>query len=89
MGGSVYVQWMKLSDWVTVDGWENTPGSFDGIYKNIILPEMRAQKDPRLLDYWDMKMKKAADEASRSKLAFDLDKYQLAADARDVMGKGG
>ena len=75
MGGSVYVQWMKLSDWATVDGWENTPGSFDGIYKNIILPEMRAEKDPRLLDYWDMKLKKAADEANRSKLAFDVDKY--------------
>jgi len=73
--GSLYVQWMKIGEWTQVEKWEGTPGSFDGIYKNVILPEMRLEKDPRVLDYWDMKLKMAADEANRSHLAFDVDKY--------------
>lgn len=75
LDGSLYVQWMKIGDWTQVEKWEQTPGSFDGIYRNIILPQMRLEKDPRLLEYWDMKMKMAADEAARTRLAFDADKF--------------
>jgi hypothetical protein len=38
--------------------WEMIPGNQGGIYNAIILPEYRASKDPRLLDYWDMKIRK-------------------------------
>jgi len=38
--------------------WESVPGNLDGIYNGIILPEFRANKDPRLLEYWDMEMRK-------------------------------
>jgi hypothetical protein len=75
LAGSIYVQWQKLIEWVTMDKWEGTPGNFDGIYENVILPEMRETHDPHLLDYWDMMMQKKADEANRSRLAFDVDKY--------------
>ncbi|HEX5177039.1 MAG TPA: hypothetical protein VFV83_08420, partial [Chthoniobacteraceae bacterium] len=37
--------------------WEMVPGNVDGIFQKIILPELRAQHDPRLLEYWDMKIK--------------------------------
>jgi hypothetical protein len=60
---------------VNVENWEGSPGDFDRIYEKVILPEMRLQRDARLLDYWDMMMQKKADEANRSKLAFDVDKY--------------
>jgi hypothetical protein len=30
--------------------WELTPGNVDGIFQKIILPELRAQHDPRLLE---------------------------------------
>ena len=46
LGGSVVVQWLKLGEWVTVAGWEETPGNFDGIYEKIILPELRAPARP-------------------------------------------
>jgi len=39
-------------------GWEFVPGNVNGIYSAIILPEYRAEKDPRLLDYWDMVIRK-------------------------------
>ncbi len=39
-------------------GWEPVPGNVNGIYTTIILPEFRAAKDPRILDYWDMVIRK-------------------------------
>lgn len=42
-------------------GWEPVPGNVDGIYRSIILPEFRASKDPRLLEYWDMVLKRDAE----------------------------
>jgi hypothetical protein len=43
-------------------GWEPVPGNVDGIYRSIILPEFRATKDPRLLEYWDMVLKREAEK---------------------------
>ena len=55
--------------------WENSPAGLDGIFLKIILPELRDQKDARVLDYWDLKLKKEADAASRSRLAFEIEKF--------------
>ena len=41
--------------------WEPVPGNVDGIYKNIVLPEFRATKDPRLLEYWDLMLRRQAE----------------------------
>lgn len=38
--------------------WEPVPGNVKGIYSAIILPEFRETKDPRLMDYWDMMLRK-------------------------------
>jgi hypothetical protein len=75
LAGSPVVQWLKLKEFVNPPQWENNPGDFDGIFNNIILPELRAQKDPRLLEYWDMRLKKEADAASKQKLTFAVEKY--------------
>jgi len=75
LGSSIYVQCQKLMDWVNVENWEGTPAEFDGIYEKVVLPEMRDERDPHLLDYWDMMLQKKADEANRTRLAFDVDKY--------------
>lgn len=56
-------------------GWEDNPGNYDGIFNSIILPELRAQRDPRLIEYWDMRLKKEAEIATKQKLTFNLDKY--------------
>ncbi len=75
LGGSIVVQWLKLGEWVNVDHWEGTPGNFDGIYEKTILPELRAQRDQRVLEYWDMKIKREGDRAAKSKLEFEHDKF--------------
>src|SRR3954470_366223 len=55
--------------------WEGTPGNFDGLYLNILLPEMRNQKDIRLLEYWDNKIKREGEAATRSQKTFEIDKF--------------
>ena len=75
LGGSIVVQWLKLGEWVNVEKWEGTPGNFDGIYEKTILPELRAQRDQRVLEYWDMKIKREGDNAAKSKLEFEHDKF--------------
>lgn len=60
--------------------WEYSPGSVDGIYETIILPEFRARKDPRLLEYWDMMLKR---EARRmADVTLDVEKCEWAAGKR-------
>jgi hypothetical protein len=56
-------------------GWESTPGNFDGIYQNILLPEMRALKDVRIIEYWDNKIKREGEAATRSQKTFEIDKF--------------
>ena len=77
VNGSVAAQVLKITDLMNVDKWEMNAGSVDGIYSHIILPELRALRDPRLLEYWDMKLKHDADAATRTKLAFETEKYNL------------
>ena len=75
LGGSIVVQWLKLGEWVNVEKWEGTPSNLDGIYEKTILPEMRVQRDQRVLEYWDMKIKREGDNAAKSKLEFEHDKF--------------
>jgi hypothetical protein len=75
LASSPVVQWMKLADFVNPEKWEKQPGNLDGIYTQIILPEMRAERDPRIVDYWDYKLKQEGEAAVKTKLAFDLDKF--------------
>lgn len=58
-----------------VSSWEGTPGNFDGIYQAILLPEMRNQKDIRLLEYWDNKITRERDAVNRTKKDFEIDKF--------------
>lgn len=90
LAGSAFVQWAHIDDLISQiapmkkrgapaaeEGsttWEGTPGNMDGIYTTILLPEFRAAKDVRVLEYWDNKLRQETDAASRTKLAFDLEK---------------
>ena len=51
--------------------WEAVPGNVNGIYSAIILPEFRATKDPRLLDYWDMMIRKNQESIYAGMPTFD------------------
>jgi hypothetical protein len=65
---------MHADDLVKVDKWEMSPGDVDGMFNSIILPELRAVHDPRVFEYWDMKIKKES-EAVKNKPAFDQEKF--------------
>lgn len=52
-------------------GWEPVPGNVNGIYSAIILPEFRDSKDPRLMDYWDMMLRKSQESIYAGMPAFD------------------
>jgi hypothetical protein len=81
VGGSPVARWLQLGDLLGEDSkkrgggnggggnaWEFTPGNVDGIFNNIILPEFRANKDPRLLEYWDLRIKQETERAAEKKL---------------------
>ena len=75
VNGSVAAQVLKIVDLLTIEKWEMSAGNLDGIYTNIILPQLRDARDPRLLEFWDMKLKRESDTAARTKLAFEIDKF--------------
>ncbi len=52
-------------------GWEPVPGNVNGIYNAIILPEFRDTRDPRLMDYWDMMLRKSQESIYAGMPAFD------------------
>jgi hypothetical protein len=76
IASSIFVVWKQVQDYVSsVDNWEMVPGNVDGIYQKTILPELRRVKDPRVLEYWDMRMQRDEDNASKSGRNFDLTKF--------------
>jgi ATP-dependent Clp protease adaptor protein ClpS len=80
--GSPPVKAMRADEMIKVEGWEMTPGNVAGIFKATILPELRAMKDPRVLEYWDMQLKKEA-EAVKNKPTFDQERF--ARDRRPIL----
>jgi hypothetical protein len=75
LAGSPVVKWMNLTDVVNVPKWETNPSDLDGIFDKVALPEFRLEKDQRALEYWDLRMKREADAATRTKLAYEVDKF--------------
>ena len=77
IGSSPVARWLQIGDLLGErkgkgngggGGWEQVAGNVDGIYNSVILPEYRASKDPRLLEYWDMVLKRETDRAAQRKL---------------------
>lgn len=61
----------KRGDDSASSGWEPVPGSVTGIYNAIILPEFRETRDPRLMDYWDMMLRKGQESLYAGMPAFE------------------
>jgi hypothetical protein len=68
------VRAMRAEDLVKVENWEMSPGDVEGIFNSIVLPELRTARDPRIFEYWDMKIKKEG-EAVKDKPAFDQERF--------------
>jgi len=73
---SIFVNWYQIGSWISsAQDWDMKPGDINGIYDKTILPEMRAVKDPRLIEYWDNRMTTEAQAATDTKLTFEINKY--------------
>ncbi len=68
------VKALRAEEIIKADNWEMQPGDVDGIYNAIILPEFRKNRDPRVLEYWDLKIKLEG-EAVKLKSTFDQEKF--------------
>ncbi len=75
VSNSIAAQVLKIGPLLDVDGWEMSAGDLDGIYNKVILPELRASRDPRLLEFWDIRLKRDSEKATKSKLAFEIEKF--------------
>ena len=79
---SIFVKWYgidhSLAGLVNADegeDWEMVPGNVDSIWQKTILPYFRANKDPRLITYWDRKIKEEVAAMSDAEKAFDVDQF--------------
>ena len=61
----------KKGDDAEAASWEPVPGNLKGIYEAIILPEFRDTRDPRLMDYWDMMLRKGQESIYAGMPAFE------------------
>ncbi|MGV3530980.1 MAG: hypothetical protein ACO1QR_01320 [Chthoniobacteraceae bacterium] len=82
VANGVVAKWLQIEPLVNdvskdkqKGGWEMSPANVDGIFGTIVLPELRAQKDPRVLEYWDMRLRTEAEEAAKNKLDFEAGKF--------------
>lgn len=75
LASSPVVQWLKVADFVAVEKWEAQPGDVDGIFQKIVLPELRVEKDARVLEYWDITLKREAEEVSARRVEFEMTKF--------------
>ncbi len=73
--GSPPVKALGIGDLLDAEAWEMNPGNLDGMFQSIILPELRALNDPRVIEFWDIKIKRESEKAQKTKLAYDLDKF--------------
>ncbi|MEO7319327.1 MAG: hypothetical protein ABIZ56_10095 [Chthoniobacteraceae bacterium] len=55
--------------------WPMNPGDLEGIHQTIILPEYRAGRDPRILEYWDRILRREADTVAKRKVDYEEKRF--------------
>lgn len=64
VSGSVVAKYLMIEgELARAKDWPASAGDVDAIYDTVILPEFRRTKDPRLIGYWDDKIRRAAEKA--------------------------
>lgn len=73
---SVFARWQGLEYYLKgVKKWELVPVAADGIWEKTILPEMRNQKNPEIIRYWDERLRREATLAGEQRLDFAADNF--------------
>lgn len=67
LGESVFTTYFQVGPYISgLQDWSDHPFDTESIYQKTILPQMRKDKDPRLMDYWDNHLQSEAARASAS-----------------------
>ena len=67
LGESPFVPYFQVGPYINgLADWSDHPFDVESIYQKTILPEMRKNRDPRLLDYWDSHLQIETARASAS-----------------------
>ena len=78
IGQSIFLKWYGSETLLAnLSEWEMSPGDVDGIWRQTILPQLRKEKDPRVILYWDNRLKTAMADMADSKRIFDIDQFKL------------
>ena len=67
LNDSVFVNYFQVGPYITgLPDWSDHPFDTDSIFQKAILPELRKDKDPRVLSYWDSRLQTEAARARAS-----------------------
>ena len=76
LGDSAFVAFFQAGPYINgLPEWSDHPFDTESIYQKTILPEMRRDKDPRLLDYWDNHLQTESARASASQNNLTVSKF--------------
>lgn len=57
------------------DAWPMVPGDLEGIHQALILPEYRAAKDPRILEYWERIIRRETEAVAKKKVDYEEKRF--------------
>lgn len=78
LGDIVFVTYFQIGPFINnLPDWEPQPFNADGIYQKTILPELRQEKDPRLLAYWDNKIQLEAAHIDKQANGLAVNKFNM------------
>ena len=74
----VFVTYFQIGPFINgLPDWEVQPFNVDGIFQKTILPELRKNKDPRLLAYWDGKIQSEATRIDQRANGLAVNKFNM------------
>jgi hypothetical protein len=75
---NIFSKWYNIGGQLSaLTDWEQVPGNVDSIYSQTLLPMMRKNRDPRILQYWDTKIVEERTAAASATAAFNTDRFNL------------
>ena len=76
LGESVFVNYFQVGPYINaLTDWSDRPFDVESIYQKTLLPEMRQDKDPRLLAYWDSHLQTESARATASQNNLLVNKF--------------
>ena len=76
IGDTVFANYFQVTPFLAgMTRWADHPFDVEAIYEKTILPEMRLEKDPRVLAYWDSHIQSESERANASRNPLILNKF--------------